>query len=77
MKIKKILLMFLQCFSELKYFQRRSERLFKVILVFQDSFCCALYVLQCFVNLIDDLYYEPLPWFMIDLNEHYKEKYLQ
>jgi len=31
------------CFAELKYYQRRSERLFELILVFQGGFWCALY----------------------------------
>jgi len=76
LKIKKTICdnmpIFLQCFRELKYYQRRSDRLFKLILVFQGSFWCALYVLECFVNLLD-LYYEPLLWFMIKLNEYKRE----
>jgi len=36
-------LCFQLCFAELKYYQRRSERLFELILVFQGGFWRVLY----------------------------------
>jgi len=61
-KSRKLLLML---FAELKYYQKRSERLFEVILVFQGSF--GVCYIRVFVNFLDDPYYEPLLWFMISL----------
>jgi len=60
---KTIANVFNNVFSELKYYQRRSERLCVLILVFQGGLVCI--ILEYFVNFLDDPYYEPLPWFMI------------
>jgi len=40
-----------------------SEKLFELILISKVILLCV--ILGCFVNLMDDLYYESLPWFMI------------
>jgi len=55
LKIKKtIVYAFKLRFAELKYYQRRSERLFELILVCQSSFCVCY--IRVFVNFLDDPY---------------------
>jgi len=44
--------------------QRRSERLFELILVFQSGILACV-ILGCFVNFLENPYYEPLQLFMI------------
>jgi len=58
-----LLITYALLFTELKYYQRRSERPFELILVLQGGFMCV--ILECFVNFQDDPYYEPLLWFMM------------
>jgi len=56
-------LCFQLCFTELKYYQRRSERLFWANPCLPRLFLACV-ILECFVNFLDDPYYEPLPWFV-------------
>jgi len=57
LKIKKPIVYGFNYVSELKYYQRKSERLFELILVLQGGFFVCV-ILGCFVNFLDDPYYE-------------------